>query len=264
MASGTDDERQFSWYELMTTDVKGAEKFYTALNAWGLEPFNAIGNEPYEMWTRAGTPFGGVMRLPDEARKMGAPPHWLAYVDVPNVDAAVSRATSLGAKVYVPGTDIPGSGGRFAVLADPQGAVFGVVSSAQPMQEPTGPAPVGAVSWHELMTTDNVAAFSFYNKLFGWEKGEAADMGPMGIYQMFGRLGRPLGGMFNRPPEMAAVPPHWLLYFRVPDVDKAADRVKQLGGKIINGPMDVPGGDRVVVCSDPQGVAFALHQVKSA
>ena len=54
-------------------------------------------------------------------------------------------------------------------------------------------------------------------------------------------------------------PPHWLLYAKVPDVEAAAETVKSLGGQVLNGPMDVPGGDRVVQCMDPQGAAFALH-----
>ncbi len=264
MATATALQRRFSWYELMTTDPKAAQDFYTNLLGWGLQDFNAGMNEPYVMWTRDNQPLGGVMRLPDEARKMGAPPHWLAYVDVAGVDATVEQAQQRGAKVYVPPTDIPG-GGRFAVLADPQGAVFGVVSSAQPAPEPEEPPrpQVGEFSWHELATTDHGAAFGFYNTLFGWEKGEATDMGPMGLYQVFGRRGRPLGGMFNKPAQMPA-PPHWLLYIRVPDVDKAAERVKALGGRILNGPMDVPGGDRIVQGMDPQGAVFALHQLKSA
>jgi hypothetical protein len=69
--------------------------------------------------------------------------------------------------------------------------------------------------------------------------------------------------MFTKPPDMPA-PPHWMLYIRVPDVDKAAERVKALGGKILHGPVDVPGGDRIAQCADPQSAAFALHQVKTA
>jgi predicted enzyme related to lactoylglutathione lyase len=267
MATAAAVQRRFSWYELMTTDPKAAQAFYTKLLAWGLQDFdagNAGTGEPYVMWTRDNQPLGGVMRLPEEARKMGAPPHWLAYVDVSNVDATVGQAQKLGAKVYVSPTDIPG-GSRFAVLADPQGAMFGVVASAQPALEPAEPSQpqVGEFSWHELATTDHGAAFGFYNALFNWEKGEPVDMGAMGVYQLFGRRGHTLGGMFNKPPEMPA-PPHWMLYVRVPDVDKAAERVKTLGGKVLHGPVDVPGGDRIVQCMDPQGAAFALHQLKSA
>jgi predicted enzyme related to lactoylglutathione lyase len=268
MATATGVQRGFVWYELNTTDPKAAQRFYTTLLEWGLQDFNpanAGANEPYVMWTRDNKPFGGVMRLPDEARKMGAPPHWLAYVGVGTaVDATVEQAQKLGARVYVPPTDIPG-GGRFAVLADPQGAVFGVVGSAQPTPEPVESVEpqVGQFAWHELSTTDHAAAFRFYNTLFGWEKGEPFDMGPMGTYQMFGRRGRTLGGMYNKPPQVPA-PPHWMLYVRVPDVDKAAERVKAVGGRIIHGPADVPGGDRIVQCIDPQGAAFALVRTKSA
>ena len=85
------------------------------------------------------------------------------------------------------------------------------------------------------------------------------DMGDMGFYQTFGRGAQPLGGIFNGPPDMPGV--GWLLYVRVPDVDAAAETVKAGGGRILNGPMEVPGGDRICQCMDPQGVAFAVHSV---
>ena len=98
----------------------------------------------------------------------------------------------------------------------------------------------------------------FYGDLFGWRPTETMDMGPMGKYHMFGRA-FPLGGMMNKPPEMAAVPTSWGFYFRVADVNEAAERVKANGGKVTNGPMEVPGGDWIVNCMDPQGAAFSLH-----
>jgi predicted enzyme related to lactoylglutathione lyase len=89
------------------------------------------------------------------------------------------------------------------------------------------------------------------------------DMGPMGKYQMFNRPHGMIGGMMNKPKEMANVPPNWQIYFRVPDVDAAAERIKANGGKILNGPMDVPDGDRIVNAMDPQGAAFGLHSKKA-
>jgi predicted enzyme related to lactoylglutathione lyase len=90
-------------------------------------------------------------------------------------------------------------------------------------------------------------------------------MGPMGKYLMFKRpQGHGMiGGIMNKPPEMANVPPNWQIYFRVPDVDAAAERIKASGGKILNGPMDVPDGDRIVNAMDPQGAAFGLHSKKA-
>jgi predicted enzyme related to lactoylglutathione lyase len=84
------------------------------------------------------------------------------------------------------------------------------------------------------------------------------DMGPMGKYYMFARA-FPLGGMMNKPKEMEHVPPNWNLYFRVPDVNAAADRVKANGGQVLNGPMEVPGNQWVVNCMDPQGAAVSFH-----
>jgi predicted enzyme related to lactoylglutathione lyase len=148
------------------------------------------------------------------------------------------------------------------MMKDPQGAAFYIIQPA-PAGERPETAEIGEASWHELMTTDAPAAMKFYSEVFGWQPGEAMDMGPMGKYYMFNRPHGAIGGMMNKPPEMAHVPPHWMIYFRVPDIDAAADRVTVNGGKILNGPMEVPGGDRIVNAVDPQGAAFSLHERKS-
>ena len=104
---------------------------------------------------------------------------------------------------------------------------------------------------------------TFYKELFGWQPSEAMDMGEMGQYQMFNRGERMIGGMMNKSKEMAHVPPHWAIYFRVADINDATERIKGNGGQILNGPMEVPGGDWIVNGMDPQGATFALHQKKS-
>jgi predicted enzyme related to lactoylglutathione lyase len=190
---------------------------------------------------------------------METPPHWLPYVAVADTDATVMLAEGLGARVHVPPMDIPGAG-RISVLADPQGAVFGLHEAgpgAQAMARPEAPTP-GAISWHELLTDDYEVALSFYTALFGWQRTESMDMGPLGTYQMYGKDGRTLGGMMNRPESMSA-PPHWLLYAYVGDLDGALAKVRTHGGQVLNGPMEIPGGERVAQCIDSQGAAFALH-----
>jgi predicted enzyme related to lactoylglutathione lyase len=252
---------RFLWYELMTTDSKAAQTFYTKAVGWGLMEWKGTDTSPYVMWCRGETPIGGVMTLPDEARKMGAPPHWMPYIGTLDVDGTCQQATTLGAAIYVPPTDIP-MVGRFAVLADPQGATFAVFTPSSAPATASGAPQIGDFSWHELVTTDHVAAYGFYHALVGWEKSGEHDMGQMGLYQMYGRHGHTLGGMFNKPKEMAA-PPHWLLYVRVGDVRAAAAAVTAHGGKILHGPVEVPGGDWIVQCQDPQGGVFALHQRKA-
>ncbi len=204
---------------------------------------------------------GGMMETPADAKARGVPPHWMIYVGVHDDDATTARTRSLGGTVNVPPSDIP-KVGRFAVLADPQGAHFAILQPDGP--SPTGPEAAAApleVSWRELATTDLKAATAFYATLFGWEMLKANDMGAMGVYQEFGRFGRSLGGMYRKPAEMPA-PPHWLIYVRVPDIQASVVTVKARGGKILNGPMEVPGGDLVAQILDPQGAAFALHQTK--
>jgi predicted enzyme related to lactoylglutathione lyase len=113
------------------------------------------------------------------------------------------------------------------------------------------------------MTTDAAAAMKFYSDVFGWQPSETMDMGEMGKYRMFNRPHGMIGGMMDKPAAMAQIPPHWIIYFRVPDINAAIERVKANGGKIVNGPMEVPGGDWIVNAMDPQGAAFSLHAKKS-
>ena len=189
MAQATQVERgRFVWHELMTTDMEAAKAFYQKVVGWGTQKFG--GSSPltpaeYTMWTAGQQAVGGVMLLPEEAKAMGAPPHWMAYVSVPDVDATVEKARSLGARVYVEPETIPDVG-RFAVLADPDGAVFAAMTPYGPYREETDPQPLG-FSWHELFASDWRKAEKFYGELFGWKKQSEFDMGEMGTYYMFGR-----------------------------------------------------------------------------
>ena len=247
---------RFVWYELLTSDPEAATRFYTELIGWGTAQWEG-GSEPYTIWTNGDTPIGGVISLPEVAKQAGAPPHWLAYLGTPDVEATVSQVKELGGEVLVAPTQVP-TVGNFAVLSDPQEAAFAVFNPTEPPPEHAGPAQAGEFSWHELATTDHAAAFEFYHAIFGWEKTESLDMGPMGIYQMYGRASLTLGRMYNQSAETPG-PPHWLLYTRVKDVDQTTDIVKKLGGTVLNGPMEVPGGDRITQCMDPQGASFAIH-----
>ena len=245
------------WYELLTTDPRAAIEFYSDVTGWTTEPW---GQDGYTMWAASQGPLGGVMRLPDAARQMGAPPFWQANVTVPDVDQAVALVRELGGKVYH-AEDVP-EVGRFAVIADPQGAVIAVFKPARDMPAHDLARP-GEVSWHELYTTDSEAAFAFYQRLCGWERLGEFDMGPMGKYLLWGRDGKQLGGMMTMPPTMKTpdgqpVPPSWMYYVTTAELDAALARAKARGARVLNGPMEVPGGQRIVQLMDPQGAAFAL------
>lgn len=248
---------RFNWYELYTSDPEAAIRFYGAVVGWSTKKWD--GGLDYTMWVAPGGPIGGVVALPDEAKAMGAGPHWVGYVGVENAADIASRVTSRGGTVQVPPTDLPG-GARFAILADPQGATFGVHQAA--VEEQEAKRGLGDFSWAELITSDLDAGFAFYADLFGWVKTDTFDMGEMGAYQLFGRSKEEgsIGGMMRRPPHVPAS--HWLHYANVADVDAVAPKIAELGGKILYPPMDVPGGGRVTAAIDPQGASFAAFAEK--
>jgi hypothetical protein len=247
------------WYELMTTDMKAAEAFYRNVVGWTTAPFEGAG-QPYTMFNRsADAPVGGVMTRPDEVK---APPFWAMYIGVPKLEETAEQIKRLGGQTHTEVITVPDVG-RMQLMADPQGAVFYIYEPSDTNQPAEAAAEIGQASWHELMTTDWRAAMKFYEEVFGWQPSEAMDMGPMGTYQMFNRPHGMIGGMMNKPPEMANVPPNWQIYFCVPDVHAAAERIKANGGQILNGPMEVPGGDWIVNAMDPQGAAFGLHAKKA-
>ncbi|MDQ6887131.1 MAG: VOC family protein [Gemmatimonadota bacterium] len=253
----SDYRGRFLWHELLTTDPKGAQSFYRAVTGWSTQAFDESPT-PYMMWTNNGVPLGGVLDLPQHLRDRKVPPNWLTYIGTPDVDRTLAQAEKLGGVPMVPARDIP-TVGRFAVLGDPQGAVFAIYTPAREGSGSDAPPQPGNIVWNELVTTDHGKAFEFYSALFGWVKTTGVDMGGMGLYQMFGRPGGiPLGGMFNKTKEMP-MPPNWLPYVGVGDLDATVETVRKQGGKVLHGPADVPGG-RIVQGMDPQGAMFALHQ----
>jgi predicted enzyme related to lactoylglutathione lyase len=245
---------RFMWHELMSSDPKAAVAFYKEVVGWTSQPWE---NDPsYTMLTAGGRPMAGTMALTDA----GAPKNWLSYIGTPRLDVTARQVIELGGKVLKPAADIPDIG-RFAILQDPQGAVFIAFTPKQAPTDNMKPG-LGDFSWHELITTNWKTAFDFYQKLFGWEKTESMEMGPGNTYQMFGWKGNTLGGMFDKPAGMPG-PPVWLPYAMVPDAKKVVNTVKKLGGSVTN-TMEVPGGDWITQGIDPQGVMFAVHSKKPA
>jgi predicted enzyme related to lactoylglutathione lyase len=248
---------RFVWYELLTTDPRAAVPFYTEVIGWKTEVYEG----GYTMWVAGQGPLGGTMTLSEEAKKMGAPPHWTSYVEVADVDATAAQARKLGGTVYMEPTDLPKLG-RFAVIADPQGATLCLYKPLESMALHDNTKP-GEFTWSELLTTDHEAAFSFYSSLFGWKRLREHDMGTMGVYLLYGVGEKQLGGMFTKPKEMP-MPPAWMYYVEVDGLDARVEKAKSKGGKLLNGPMEVPGGARIAQMMDPQGAAFSMHELGKA
>lgn len=252
------------WYELGTSDLDGACDFYAGVLGWqvadsGMEGFD------YRLAKSDGDMVAGMMS--NAGQQGNPPPNWLIYFAVDDCDRAAADIKAAGGRVFKEPDDIPGTG-RFAVAADPQGAVFGLLqpdmsrmSEAERARAEAGEGAfnqkkAGHGNWNELMSSDPEAGFAFYASLFGWTKGEAMDMGDMGTYQLFRHKGGEIGGMMG----LGDTPmPVWLPYFGVDRaVTQIIEVIRSAGGTVHQGPIEVPGPAWIAVAQDPQGAWFAV------
>ena len=262
----------FIWYELMTTDAHAARSFYEAVVGWDIEA-EASGPMDYRMISSAEGPVAGLMPITPEMTAGGARPAWLGYVGVDDVDKMAQSFGDGGGTVHMAPWEIPGIG-RMGFVADPQGAMLYVMKPTPPADRPDAeslsfsydkPRP-GHCAWNELATSNPAAALHFYGQRFGWVKDGEMEMGPMGKYEFLRHAGRapegspPGHGMLGAVmPKMPQVPVSaWTYYFRVPDIDAAVARIRELGGTIVMEPTEIPGGDFSMNAIDPQGAHFAL------
>jgi hypothetical protein len=247
---------KFVWHQLMTRDVPGAKLFYSKLAGWKTQAWPLDPN--YTVCHAASGPAAGIAELP-AGMSAEVPSHWLQYIGTRDVDATAEAAVRAGGAVVKAPGDMQGAG-RYAVLKDPQGAVFAILDPEKASPEPDGAAPVGTFSWHELATTDHEAGFAFYSGLFGWEAITRMDMGPAGTYLIFGADGQQLGGIYTPPPN-TPMPPNWLPYVSLANADAGFTLATASGAKELIAPMTVPGGGRIAVFFDPAGAAFAVHSM---
>jgi predicted enzyme related to lactoylglutathione lyase len=250
---------RFVWHQLMTRDVPGAKAFYSGLMGWKAQPWPL--DPTYTVCHAADVPVAGIMEMPADLPPDVAS-HWVQYIGTRDVDSTADAAVRAGGSILKAPSDMAGAG-RYALLSDPQGAVFAIIDPENARPEVAGTPPLGQFSWHELATSDNEAAFAFYSGLFGWDAITRMDMGPTGIYLVFGQNGVQRGGMYIKPADWPA-PPNWMPYAHVPSVDSSVANLESVGGRMLVEPMDVPGGSRIASLTDPFGAPFAIHSFPSA
>ena len=251
----------FVWYELISPDPDGAKAFYDSVVGWTIAASSSLPNG-YRMIGRSdGKNAGGVLPLTDEMRDHGARPVWLGYIAVDDVDRTVSAIDADGGKALMPAFDIP-EVGRVALVADPQGAPFYLMKPTPPADQPDAASDVFStdraqhVRWNELSTTDQDLAIAFYSRHFGWVQEGDMDMGEYGRYAFIQLSGVMIGAIMPKMPEIPVS--LWTYYIGVDDIDRAAAAVTAGGGQILNGPMEIPGGDFSLNGMDPQGASFGL------
>lgn len=246
------------WYELLTTDPDASKAFYDHVIGWTIQP-QPTGDMDYRMIeTGPADPVGGVMRLTPEMLAGGGKPAWLFYLGVDDVDATVAKVLAGGGAVHMPAFDMPGVG-RMAMVADPQGIPFYVMRGASDdSSKAFDRFGMGKCNWNELITPDQDAGDAFYRAVFGWDYPDVMDMGPMGEYRFIAAGDQTIGATMQLPGEGPAPAPGWRFYFRAPDIEAAKARVAEAGGTVLHGPHEVPGGDRIIVATDPHGIVFGV------
>jgi uncharacterized protein len=254
----------FIWYELMTPDADAAARFYGAVVGWkitiGKDP-NSPPDRDYRMIQRNdGGSAGGVLQLTPGMQAGGARPVWLGYLYVPDVDAASKAIVADGGALQMPKMSLPV--GDIAMATDPMGTPFYLMKPIPPPDNPTArsdvfsPTATQRVRWNELASPDLTRAKAFYAKHFGFEFNETMPMGPMGDYCFVDHGGVRLGAIMQK--QQANPIASWLFYFGVDSVLAAKRAIEAGGGKVMQGPHQVPGGDHIVVATDPQGAPFGV------
>lgn len=239
------------WVDLATPDLEAAESFYGELFGWEIPELpNSAEMGGYRRAKKDGRDVAGAMPLMQE----GQPPAWSTYISVDDADAT-ARAVQDNGGTMVAEPMAVAEYGRLALFTDPEGAFFGVweprdFAGSELVNEK------GAVGWNELESRDPEGAKRFYGAVFGWTFEDHA-MGEM-TYTEWQLDGKAIGGMANikgRVPD--EVPAHWMVYFGSVDTDEAVDKIKELGGQVMFGPVDIPAG-RFAMVTDPWGAAFAV------
>ncbi|HET7507163.1 MAG TPA: VOC family protein [Solirubrobacterales bacterium] len=241
------------WVDLATPDIEAAERFYGELFGWEIPELpNSAEMGGYRRAKLGGRDVAGAMPLQQE----GQPPAWSTYISVDDIEA-LGRAVQENDGTMIAEPMAVASYGRLALFTDPEGAFFGMwepadFAGAELVNEK------GTFGWNELETRDPAAAKRFYGTVFGWEF-EEEQMGEM-TYNVATVDGVRVAGMADvkgRIPD--EVPAHWMVYFGSVDTDEAVEKIKQLGGQVMFGPIDIPAG-RFAMVTDPQGAAFSVMQ----
>jgi predicted enzyme related to lactoylglutathione lyase len=241
------------WVDVSSPDLAKTNAFYTGLFGWEAQQVPDPEAGGYTMYFLDGKMVGaaGPTFSPDQH------PAWATYLHSVDAGATAQAVQDAGGQVVMGPMDVMGQG-RMAVFSDPTGA-FISIWQPQIHQGAELVYQAGALGWNELYTRDMPAAKEFYSKVFGWSV-EESDM-PFGKYWVFQVNGKQIAGGLDMTTMLPdSVPPHWLVYFAVTNTEESMNKVKELGGTVIDGPNPTPMGPMAVL-QDPVGASFAIIQV---
>lgn len=246
----------FSWADLISTDQAKTRDFYVGLMGWETEDTPMGEGQVYTFFQVDGHNVGAVGPMPQAMRDQGVPSFWMNYITVDDVDALVDKVTEYGGKIVSGPFDVFDNG-RMLNLQDPSGATVALWQAKKSIGAGMVNGP-GAMCWNELNTRDPQAAQDFFGKLLGWTFQKDPNMD----YYYIHNKGRINGGILRMNDEWAGIPPSWMTYYTVKDVDATVAKVAGLGGKLGTDIIDSLAG-RMAVIIDPTGGVFSVIQAKT-
>jgi len=246
----------FCWIDTSSTDAEASRAFYTGLFGWTSEDNPTPDGGTYTMYSLDGKRVAGGYGLGEQLQSMGVPSHWMSYISVEDAAATLQAIAAAGGALMGPAIPIPGAG-IMGIFTDPTGATCAIWQPEGHFGAGLANEP-GSLIWNELMTNDPDSAAVFYTTVFGWAH-EMSEM-PSGPYHLFKDGEEFRAGMMAITPEMGEMPPNWSVYLAVADMAAAVDRVRELGGRVEGGVMDVPGVGKMAVTADPTGAYFMMME----
>ncbi len=241
--------------QLVTPDLATSEAFYTGLLGWQFQPVPNT-RVPYAAALSNGQLVGGVAQraIPAGQHLQSA---WLGFFSVTDTDAAVTLAAAQGAKTLAAPHDVPGLG-REAVLADPQGAVFGILASSSG-DPPDILSPVGSWIWRSLLTSDPKSDAAFYTALLGFDATPFPSEGAaQHLLLVSGNYARATAN--SLPGNHPDMHPHWLHYVRVANAAQSVATATTLGGRVLVPPHSDRHGGMIAIVADPEGAPLGLFE----
>lgn len=246
---------KFVWIDLVTADVAGARKFYGGLLGWAFADLGS-GAREYTLAYAAGYPVAGmVARAPVKGQERQS--RWVAYVSVTDVAAAAKQVAGKGGRVLIPPRAVPGRG-EMALLADPDGAPFGVVRSSSGDPPDFLPEP-GDWIWALYQSPDATSAAAFYQDLAGYDVVPDGRF-PKTPHYILAAGGYARASLAGIPAERLGLRPDWLYFIRVRDAKASLARAVELGGKVLVAADPALLDGRIAVVVDPGGAPFGLME----
>ncbi len=242
-----------NWVDLQSSDPEAAKTFYGGLFGWQFDDQPMPQGPPYSMAVKDGEPVAAIAPMSPDMIAQKVPPFWSTYIAVDDVDATAAAAKSAGGQVMMEPFDVMDAG-RMSIVVDPTGAMVNLWQARQHIGARIVNEP-GTLIWNELLTDKGEAAYAFYGEVLGLTT-EVSDMGG-NPYTLFKAGGEMVAGSMPLP--MENIPNHWHVYFAVEHMDPALEKARQLGAKVLNGPMSTPIGPMATL-SDPQGAVFSLFE----